>query len=161
MGLDKFEAYIEDERTRFEVQGVAVAVIQGDEELLNAGFGFADAESNRPMSADTVLAIGSSTKAFTVTALGTLVDDGLLDWDKPVREYLPGFRMYDQVATEHLTVRDMLSHRSGLPRHDLLWYGNNDLTRAEVVEKLRHLEPSKSFRELWQYNNLKIGRAHV
>lgn len=154
MGLDKFEAYIEDERARFEVQGVAVAVIQGDEELLNAGFGLADVESNKPMSADTVLAIGSSTKAFTVTALGTLVDDGLLDWDKPVREYLPGFRMHDPVATEHLTVRDMLSHRSGLPRHDLLWYGNNDLTRAEVVEKLRHLEPSKSFRELWQYNNL-------
>ena len=154
MGLDKFEAYIEDERTRFEVQGVAVAVIQGDDELLNAGFGLADAENDRPMTADTVLAIGSSTKAFTVTALGTLVDDGLLDWDKPVREYLPGFRMHDPVATEHLTVRDMMSHRSGLPRHDLLWYGNNEITRAEVVERLRHLKPSKGFRELWQYNNL-------
>lgn len=154
MGLDKFEAYIEDERARFEVQGVAVAVIHGDEELLNSGFGFADAESHRKMTAETVLAIGSSTKAFTVTALGTLVDEGLLDWDKPVREYLPGFRMHDPVATEHLTARDMMGHRSGLPRHDFLWYGNNDLTRAQVVEKLRHLEPSKSFRELWQYNNL-------
>jgi len=162
MGLDKFEAYIEDERARFEVQGVAVAVIHGDEELLNAGFGFADVETDRPMSADTVLAIGSSTKAFTVTALGTLVDEGLLDWDKPVREYLPGFRMHDPFATEHLCVRDMLSHRSGLPRHEFLWYGNNDLTRAEVVEKLRHLEPNKTFREVWQYNNLMyITAGHL
>lgn len=162
MGLDKFEAYIEDERARFEVQGVAVAVVQGDDELLNAGFGFADVENERAMSADTVLAIGSSTKAFTVTALGTLVDEGLLDWDKPVREYLPGFRMHDPAATEHLTVRDMMSHRSGLPRHDFLWYGNQDLTRADVVEKLRHLEPSKTFREVWQYNNLMyITAGHL
>ena len=162
MGLDKFEAYIEDERARFEVQGVAVAVVQGDDEVLNAGFGFADVESNRKMSADTVLAIGSSTKAFTVTALGTMVDEGLLDWDKPVREYLPGFRMHDAFATEHLSVRDMLSHRSGLPRHEFLWYGNNDLTRAEVVEKLRHLEPNKTFREVWQYNNLMyITAGHL
>lgn len=162
MALDKFEAYVEDERARFEVQGVAVAVIQGDDELVNKGFGFADVENSREMSADTVLAIGSSTKAFTVTALGTLVDEGLLDWDKPVREYLPGFRMHDPVATEHLTARDMMSHRSGLPRHDFLWYGNQDLTRAEVVEKLRHLEPSKSFREVWQYNNLMyITAGHL
>lgn len=154
MGLDKLEAYIEDERARFEVNGVAVAVIQGDEELLNAGFGLADVESGNPMSADTVLAIGSSTKAFTVTAVGALVDEGKLEWDTPVREYLPGFRMHDPVATEHLTPRDMLSHRSGLPRHDFLWYGNNDLTREEVVRRLRYLEPTKSFREVWQYNNL-------
>ncbi len=154
MALDKVEAYIEDERTRFGVKGVAVAVVQGDEVLLEAGFGTADEENGREMTADTVLAIGSSTKAFTATALGCLVDEGLLEWDKPIREYIPGFRMHDPVATEHLTVRDMLSHRSGLPRHDMLWYGNDKLTRAEVVERLRYLEPSKSFRALWQYNNL-------
>lgn len=154
MALDKVEAYIEDERNRFEVRGVAVAVVHGDDVLLDAGFGLADEESNRPMTADTVLAIGSSTKAFTATALGALVDEGKLEWDKPVREYIPGFRMHDQVATEHLTVRDMLSHRSGLPRHDLLWYGNDKLTRAEVVDRLRYLEPSATFRQVWQYNNL-------
>jgi CubicO group peptidase (beta-lactamase class C family) len=154
MALDKLEAYIEDERTRFEVQGVAVAVVQGDDVLLDAGFGMADAESGRAMTNDTVLAIGSSTKAFTSTAIGALVDEGKLEWDTPVREYLPGFRMYDPVATEHLTVRDMLSHRSGLPRHDLFWYSNEKLTRAEVVARLRFLQPSKSFREVWQYNNL-------
>ena len=154
MGLDKVEAYIEDERNRFEVKGVAVAVVQADEVLLEAGFGMADEENGTAMTADTVLAIGSSTKAFTATALGCLVDDGLLEWDKPVREYIDGFRMHDPVATEHLTVRDMLSHRSGLPRHDMLWYGNDKLTRADVVGRLRYLEPSKSFRAIWQYNNL-------
>lgn len=154
MALDKVEAYIEDERIRFGVKGVAVAVVQGDEVLLESGYGMADEEAGREMTADTVLAIGSSTKAFTATALGCLVDEGLLQWDKPVREYIDGFRMHDSVATEHLTVRDMLSHRSGLPRHDMLWYGNDKLTRAEVVARLRYLEPSKSFRELWQYNNL-------
>src|SRR5262249_49948311 len=89
---------------------------------------------------------------------GTLVDQGRLEWDKPVREYLPGFRMYDPVATEQLTPRDLVTHRSGLPRHDLLWYSTS-LRRDQLVARLRYLEPSKPIRSTFQYNNLMFVTA--
>lgn len=150
----ELEAFIEAQLEPFKVPGVAVAIVRGDEVLLSRGFGRRNLASDLPMTEATVMPIGSVSKSFTSALVATLVDDGQLEWDKPVREYLPGFRMHDPAATEHLTVRDMLAHRSGLPRHDLVWYGNEELTRADVVERLRHLEPSVSFRQLWQYNNL-------
>jgi CubicO group peptidase (beta-lactamase class C family) len=107
---------------------------------------------------ETLFAIGSSTKAFTATLVGILVDDGLLDFDEPVRTYLPDFELADDYATEHLTPRDLLTHVSGLPRHDLLWYGS-DLTRDALFARLRHLEPSVSFRQTWQYQNLMYMTA--
>src|SRR5438309_1618872 len=157
--MTALEELIEQERQRFRVPGVAVAVVKGDEVLVSRGFGKRDVAKDQPVTDQTLFAIGSSTKAFTASLVGALVDDGLIEWDKPVRNYLPHFRMYDPVATEHLTARDMLSHRSGLPRHDFLWYDNQTLKRAEIVERLQYLEPNKSFRELWQYNNLMFITA--
>ena len=142
------------ELERFEVPGASVAVVRDGETLLTAGLGIRNIETNDPVTAETVLAIGSTTKPFTTSVLGTMVDEGLLDWDEPIRTYLPTFRMHDPVATEYLSLRDALSHRTGLPRHDLLWYDNLEITRAEIVERLRHLEPSRQFRQTWQYNNL-------
>src|ERR1041384_3516387 len=136
------EAAIEAERERFRVPGIGVAVVHNGETLVCRGFGKRDEAGDLPVTADTQFPIGSSTKAFTASVLATLVDEGRLDWDTPVREYLPGFRMHDPVATDLLTPRDMLCHRSGLPRHDLLWIDNNELTRADVVARLRHLPPS-------------------
>src|SRR3989454_12154810 len=81
------------------------------------------------------------------------------DWDKPVYDYLPDFRMYDPVVTERLTTRDLVTHRSGLPRHDLTWYSNADITRKEMVERLRYLQPSKDLRQTFQYNNLMFMTA--
>jgi CubicO group peptidase (beta-lactamase class C family) len=153
------EGIIEAERQRFGLPGCAVAVVRGDEVLVARGFGTRDLAGERPVSKHTLFAIGSSTKAFTASLCGALVDDGLLEWDRPVRHYLPRLRMHDPVATELLTVRDMLSHRSGLPRHDLLWYGNEKLRRDDLVERLQHLQPNKTFRELWQYNNLMYVTA--
>jgi CubicO group peptidase (beta-lactamase class C family) len=92
-----------------------------------------------------------------VTSLGTLVDEGKLEWDKPVREYLPGFRMYAPAATEQLTTRDMVTHRTGL-RHDLAWYSSS-FTREQLVEWLRYLEPNKPIRSTFQYNNLMFMTA--
>jgi CubicO group peptidase (beta-lactamase class C family) len=108
----------------------------------------------------TLFAIGSVTKSFTVSVLGALAEEGKLEWDKPVREYLPAFRLSDPVATEHMTPLDLVTHRSGLPRHDLLWYGSS-FTRREMFDRLRYLEPSKDFRELYQYNNLMFMTAGV
>lgn len=87
-----------------------------------------------------------------------MVDQGVDDWDKPVRDYLPGFRMYDPVATDEMTPRDLVTHRSGLPRHDLVWYGSS-FSQKEIVERLRYLEPNKPLRQTFQYNNLMFITA--
>ena len=90
--------------------------------------------------------------------MGILNDEGKLDWDTPVREYLPGFRLFDPVASAEMTPRDLVIHDSGLPRHDLLWYGS-DLKRQELFERLRYLEPNKPFRSTYQYQNLMFMTA--
>jgi CubicO group peptidase (beta-lactamase class C family) len=159
---ETLERAIETERERFGVPGCAVAVVRGDEVLVSRGFGHRDLAATLPVTAQTLFGIGSSSKAFTSSLCGALVDDGLLEWDRPVRRYLPELRLHDPVASELLTVRDMLSHRSGLPRHDLLWYGNEQLTRDDIIARLEHLQPNRSFRELWQYNNLMyITAGHL
>lgn len=154
MDIDALEAAIEAEVIRFGVPGCAVTIVKDDKVVLSRGFGQRDVENDLPVTDQTLFPIGSSTKAFTASVVATLVDEGRFDWDTPVVELLPGFKMYDPIATLQLTPRDMLCHRSGLPRHDLLWYNNTALTRADVVARLRHLEPNKTFRETWQYNNL-------
>ena len=146
--------WIEDERRRFEVPGLAVVVVHDGKVVLSEAFGHRDLARDLPVTSETAFAIGSVTKAFTAATVAALVDDGVLEWDRPVREYIAGFRMHDPVATECLSPRDLLCHRSGLPRHDLVWYGEETLTRREFVERLRFLEPNKSFRSTWQYNNL-------
>src|SRR5262249_54517708 len=87
------------------------------------------------------------------TAIALLHDEGRLDWTQPVRDYLPEFRLHDPVATERVTVRDLLSHQSGLPRHDWVWLPG-DRTSTELLGAMRHLEPSRDIRAAWQYNNL-------
>ncbi|WP_216901002.1 serine hydrolase [Nocardia alni] len=146
---------LEGELERFAVPGMAVGVVQDGQVVLARGFGLRDVAAGLPATERTLFAIGSTTKAFTATLLAALVGDGLLEWDRPVREYLPRLRLHDPVATDLLTARDLLCHRSGLPRHDIVWYANPELSRREVVEqRLRHLEPNRTFREVWQYNNL-------
>ncbi|CAA9579602.1 MAG: Beta-lactamase class C-like and penicillin binding proteins (PBPs) superfamily / DUF3471 domain [uncultured Thermomicrobiales bacterium] len=137
----------------WRVPGLAVAVVHGDDVLLEREFGFRDAERRLPVTPDTLFSIGSCTKAFTTASLGLLADDGLLDWDEPVRRYLPWFALRDPFASERITPRDLVTHRSGLPRHDLAWYGS-PAPRRELVERLRFLEPNKDIRTVWQYQNL-------
>jgi len=101
------------------------------------GYGFRDVEKKLPVTSNTLFAIGSTTKAFTTFLIGTLVDEGKLGWDKPVREFLPEFRLSDPRTTELITPRDLLTHRSGLPRHDLVWYNNTTSTRKDIVQRSR------------------------
>ena len=157
-GLDGFDTFMEKAMQDFKVPGAAVAVIQDGKILFAKGYGYRDAGKKLPVTTKTLFPIASMTKSFTVTALGTLVDQGRLDWDKPVRDYLPGFRMYDPAATEQLTTRDMVTHRSGLPRHDLLWYSSS-FTRDQLVDRLRYLENNKPIRSTFQYNNLMFVTA--
>jgi CubicO group peptidase (beta-lactamase class C family) len=135
-----------------KVPGIAVAIIVEDEVILAKGYGYKDLENKVQMTPDTLLAIGSSSKAFTVFALGTL-DEGKMEWDKPLRNYIPWFRLYDSFASERLTPRDTVTHRSGLPRHDLAWYNNTTISREELVRRLAYLKPTADLRAIWQYNN--------
>ncbi len=138
----------------WKTPGLALGIVVGGEVVLAAGYGYRDLERELPVTPQTVFAIGSCTKAFTAFVLGTLVDEGKLDWDTPLIDLLPDFKLYDEYATNHIKPLDLINHRSGLPRHDMVWYNNEDISRRELVRRLRYLEPNKELRELWQYNNL-------
>lgn len=147
-----FEQDVEKIRKEWNVPGIAIAIVKGDQIIYAKGHGLRDVANNLPMTADTLLPIGSSTKAFTTAVLGALVDEGKLEWDKPIRTWLPSFKLQDNVATDRMTPVDLVTHRSGLPRHEFLWY-NAKLTRADTVRRLQYLEPNKDFRTDFQYNN--------
>ncbi len=155
--LAGFDEVIERAVSEWNVPGLAIAVVYKGEKVFSKGFGYRDVEEQLPVTSKTLFAIGSCTKAFTASALGMLVDQGLLEWDKPVRNYLCRFELKDPAASRIANTVDLLCHRTGLPRHDLLWYGNRELSREELIDKLKYLEPSASFREEFQYNNLMYG----
>lgn len=148
------DAYLRSSMADWRVPGMAVAVLAGDEILLLEGYGLRNIESERPVTPDTLFVAASTTKAFTSLGVGMLVDRGAFQWDQPVSGYLSEFVLAEEHRTYRVTVRDMLSHRTGLPRHDLLWYGNDDLNRSDLVRRLRHLEANAPIRSRWQYNNL-------
>ena len=157
--LEGFEAVVEKAVADFNVPGLGIAIVAGGEVVMARGFGHRDIENDLPMTADTLFAIGSTTKAMTATVLGMMVDEGKLDWDAPLVRYLPRFRLEDPMVTARITPRDLVTHRSGLPRHDLLWYSNNAGTRAEMIERFGHLELTADLRERFQYNNLMFMTA--
>jgi CubicO group peptidase (beta-lactamase class C family) len=144
----------------FNIPGAAVGIVVDGKIILNKGYGVREQEKGLPVTDETLFAIGSCTKAFTTFLLGQLVDEGLMAWDDPVIKYIPEFRLQDTHATHHVTVRDLVTHRSGLPRHDLLWF-NSPCSRSELMTRLQHLELSKDLREKYQYNNLMYMTAGI
>ena len=157
--LEGFDDLVRQAIEDFNVPGLGIAVVAGGEVVYAEGFGYRDVENDLPMTPNSLFAIGSTTKAMTVTALGMLVDEGKLDWDMPLRTYLPGFRLSDPLTTERITPRDLVTHRSGLPRHDMVWYNNDQSTRAEIVAQLAYLELTEDLRAKFQYNNLMYMTA--
>lgn len=158
--LDGLDAFVESLLKDWKVTGAAVAIVKDDKLIYSRGFAMRNVKQNLPATPKTLFAIGSTTKAFTAAALGLLVDEGKLEWDKPVRHYLPAFKMHDDYVTEHMTPRDLVTHRSGLPRHDLVWYGSS-FQRREMLDRLRYLEPSRGFRATFQYQNLMFMTAGI
>jgi CubicO group peptidase (beta-lactamase class C family) len=154
----EFREFIYRALDEWKVPAAAVGIIYKGEMILAEGYGYRDVENKIPADRRTLFAIGSCTKAFTTLAMGILVDEGKLDWEKPVRDYLPDFKMYDPYVTEHMTPRDLVTHNSGLPRHDMMWYGSTR-TREEVYHALQYLEPSIGFRSGFQYQNLMYMTA--
>ena len=137
----------------WKVPGMSIAIVKNGKVLSVEGFGMRDVRGHRPVTADTVFAIGSCTKAFTALGCAILHDEEKIDLDAPVVSYLPRFELDDEVATRRMTPRDLLTHRSGLPRHDLMWYGS-PLSREQILPRLADLEPAKGFRSEFQYQNL-------
>ena len=151
--LQKIRSDIETSMKVWGTPGLAVGIVMDGRVILAEGFGLRDIEKNLPVTSKTRFILGSTTKAFTTMAMGILVDEGKLDWDRPVSSYLPQFRLMNDYAALHATPRDLVTHRTGLPRHDFVW-GNSAFSLPEVVDSLRHLEPSRDFRTAYQYNNL-------
>jgi CubicO group peptidase (beta-lactamase class C family) len=156
--LNGFEQFVSDTMALWHVPGMAVAIVKDGQLVYAEGFGWRDVENQLPVTPETVFAIGSSSKAFTATSAGIMVDDGRLDWHTPVRKWLPDFELHDKFATERMTLADLLCHRSGLPRHDLLWY-NTSASRQELMGRLKYLEPTRDFRSFLQYQNLMFMAA--
>jgi len=151
-------AWLPGKMAEWKVPGVGLAVVKDGEVIFAEGYGMRDREQGLPVTANTMFAIGSSSKAFAATSVAAMVDDGKLEWDKPVRDYLPTFKLKDDFATARMTPRDLLCHRSGLPRHDLMWY-NSTATREQLFDRLQYLEPNRDFRAYWQYQNLMYMTA--
>jgi CubicO group peptidase (beta-lactamase class C family) len=149
---DSLDTVVREAMDEWQVPGLALAVARDGEDCVRA-YGLRDAEAGLPVTGDTQFILCSVTKSFTALGLAMLVDEGRLDWAKPVRDYLPEFRLHDAAATESVTVIDLLCHRTGLPRHDWVWMPG-DISRAEMLAALRYLEPSKDIRAAYQYCNL-------
>ena len=152
--MTSLEGFVAEQLATWEVPGCAVAAVRDGEVVVSAGFGTRELGKDLPVSSRTLFPIGSVTKSFTAAGVAALVDDGLLEWEVPLRKYLPGFAMHDPVATERLTVLDLLSHRSGLPRHEFVWLAHPERSRADIAGRLRFLKPSKDIRQAFQYCNL-------
>ena len=151
--LQGFDEYVNKALKDWEVPGVGIAIVKNDKIVLAKGYGVRRIGDPTPVNERTIFAIGSSSKAFTSAALAMLVDDGKVKWDDPASKYLRGFELYDPYASKEITVRDLLCHRSGLERGDMLWYGS-DYTRDEIIRRARFLKPSWSFRSQFGYQNL-------
>ena len=144
--------YVEGELKIHNIPGMAIGVIKDGETILSEGYGVADVEKQTKIDSQSLFGIASCTKSFTAALIAMLVDQGKIEYDKPIIEYLPDFRMYDEYATKACTIRDMLNHRTGLPGHDSLY--TDLIDRAELFKRIRYVEPNVPMRTETQYNNV-------
>ncbi len=159
-----FDKYVEKAARDWNAVGLAVSVVKGDSLVFAKGYGDIEVGKSARVNEHTRFAIGSTTKAMTSAALAMLVDEGKVRWDDKVIDYIPELRLADAYATRELTIRDVLMHRSGLPGVDLLWsIDENTPPFAEMMRRLRYVQPNSSFRSTWDYNNVvySIGGAVI
>ncbi len=152
------DALMSEAMKHWQTPGSAVVVVRGDEVVYLKGFGVKDVNTKQPVTPDTVFAIGSTTKAFVTAAMAILADEGKMSWDDAVRKHLPHFRLGDPLANENVTMRDIVTHRTGLIRHDLLWYGS-PWGREEIIRRVGFVPLSYGFRTTFQYQNIMFLTA--
>ena len=156
--LAGFDAYVSQAARDWKVPGLAVAVVRNDTVVLVKGYGVRTLGRPEPVDTATLFAIGSTTKAMTAAAIAMLVDEGKVRWDDPVIQHLPGFQLSDPYLTRAITVRDLLTHRTGLPTADAIWYGS-PFVFDTLMRRLRHLKPATSLRGGYAYQNMMYGTA--
>jgi CubicO group peptidase (beta-lactamase class C family) len=156
--LQGFDAYMEQTLKDWNTPGVGVGIVVNDKLVFAKGYGYRDYEKKLPFTPKTMQPIASNSKLFTAVAAGMLVEEGKLTWDKPVRESVPVIQFYNDQLNNNVTLRDMLSHRTGVTRHDLIWF-KSPFTRKELFERLKYLEPQEPMREAFLYNNLMFAAA--
>ncbi len=156
--LGNFDAYMAKVLKDWNVPGIGVGIVKGDKLVFAKGYGFRDYGQKLPYSPATLQQIASNTKLFTAIAAGLLVEEGKLTWDKPVRESVPAIKFYNNELDNTVTLRDMLSHRTGITRHDAIWYQSDD-TRKQLFDKVKYLEPQEPLRQTFLYNNLMYAAA--
>lgn len=158
---NKIDDVIKASMARFDVPGMAVAIVENDKVIFAKGFGVTNLDTNKKVNKDTLFGIASNTKAFTTAALAKLVDEGKLSWDDRVIDHLPEFRLYDSYVTREMRIRDLLSHRSGLGlgQGDLMIWPSTDKSVDEILAGLQYLKPASSFRSKYAYNNLMFVTA--
>lgn len=152
-GLDEFDAYIRTTMAQWKVPGLAIALVKDDKVVFIKGYGVRELGRNEPVDENTVFPIGSTSKAFTSTAVALMVQDKKVSWDDRVIDHLRWFQMYDPWVTREITLRDLLANRSGLSGvSEQLWYAT-DHSRDEIVRRLRYVQPESSFRSQYAYRN--------
>jgi CubicO group peptidase (beta-lactamase class C family) len=150
------DAYVARDMRTFDVPGIAIAIVKDGKVVLAKGYGVRKMGEAAPVDENTLFGIGSNTKAFTSAALASLVDAGKISWDDKVYERLQGFQMYDPYVSHEMTIRDLLTHRSGmgLGEGDLLFWPHTTFTREDIIYRLRFMKPASSFRSHYAYDNL-------
>ncbi len=150
------DGWVQRSMKTFDVPGIGLAIVKDGKVVVAKGYGVRKLGESTPVDENTMFGIGSNTKAFTTAALSMLVDEGRISWDDRVYQRLPGFQMYDPYVSHEMTIRDLLTHRSGmgLGEGDLLFWPHTTYTRADIIEKLRYMKPASSFRSHYAYDNL-------
>src|SRR5437660_2723469 len=156
--LQGFDAFMEKTLKDWNAPGIGVGVVVGDKLVFAKGYGYRDYAKKLPIAPNTLFPIASNTKLFTAVAAGFLVEEGKLTWDRPIRESIPTIQFYDSALNNTVTLRDMLAHRTGITRHDSIWY-KSDFTTRELFERLKYLEPKEQPRQLFLYNNMMFAGA--
>jgi CubicO group peptidase (beta-lactamase class C family) len=156
--LNGFDSYMEQMMKDWNAPGIGIGIVMGDKLVFAKGYGFRDYGKKLPYTTNTTQPIASNTKLFTAVAIGLLVEEGKLRWDEPIKQFVPTIRFYNDELDRSVTIRDMLSHRTGVTRHDSIWY-KSSFTRRELWDRLRYLEPAAPLRTKNLYNNLMYTAA--
>jgi len=153
--FDSLETFIDTMMMDFDVPGLSIGIVQNDSIIYCKGFGLRDVGKDLSVDENTIFGIGSISKSFTALTLGILVDEGKINWDDKVRDYIPYFELYEPYVSENFTVRDLLTHRSGLKfvSGGMLLY-HTDFSRADIIKRLKYLKPVSGFREIAAYQNV-------
>ena len=156
--LKGFDQAIEKILRDWNVPGCGIGIVVKDKLIFAKGYGYRNMEKKLPVTSSTLFQIASNTKLFTATSVGFLVEEGKLDWDKPIKKYVPQIEFYNDELNANVTIRDMLSHRTGISRHDNIWY-KSDFTRQQLFDRIKYLEPSIPLRQGYLYNNLMYAAS--